>query len=142
MHEKKLFYAKTRKGWRIWLKKNHEKENKISLVRYKNHTGKPSPTHREAMEEAICFGWIDTTIKRLDNERYIINFVKRKNTGKWSNNTLRYAKELEKQGKMSPAGLFAYKNGLSKPTHDSGIPANPSTPNDLLKILTKTKSRK
>jgi len=49
------------------------------------------------MEEAICFGWIDTTIKRLDDERYIINFVKRNNNSKWSNNTLSYAKELEKQ---------------------------------------------
>lgn len=136
----KTVYAKTREEWRDWLQKNHEKESKISLIRYKKHTGKPSPTHMDAMKEAISFGWIDTTIKRLDDERYIINFVKRNKNSKWSNNTLSYAEESVKQGKMSPAGLEAYKQGLSKPTHDFGIPANPQTPEDLMKILKQTKT--
>jgi uncharacterized protein YdeI (YjbR/CyaY-like superfamily) len=136
----KTVYAKTREEWRAWLQKNHEKESKISLIRYKKHTGKPSPTHMDAMKEAISFGWIDTTIKRLDNEKYIINFAKRNKNSKWSNNTLSYAKELVKQGKMSPAGLEAYKHGLSKPTHDFGIPANPQIPDDLMEILKQTKT--
>jgi uncharacterized protein YdeI (YjbR/CyaY-like superfamily) len=136
----KTIYAKTREEWRAWLQKNHEKESKVSLIRYKKHTGKPSPTHMEAMKEAISFGWIDTTIKRLDDERYIINFAKRNKNSKWSNNTLSYAKELKKQGKMSPAGLEAYKNGLSKPTHDFGIPANPLTPKDLMEKLKQAKT--
>ena len=136
----KTFYAKTREEWRAWLQKNHERENKISLIRYKKRTGKPSPAHMDAMKEAISFGWIDTTIKRLDNERYIINFAKRNKNSKWSNNTLSYAKELVKQGKMSPAGLEAYKHGLSKPPHDFGIPANPQIPDDLMEILKQTKT--
>lgn len=135
---KKTFYAKTREDWRAWLQKNHEKENKIGLIRYKKHTGKPSPTHMEAMHEAICFGWIDTTVNRLDDEKYIINFSKRGKNAKWSNNTLSYAKELQNQGKMSPAGIQAYKIGLSRPTHDFGIPKNPDTPEDLKNEL-KTK---
>lgn len=114
----KTFYAKTRDDWRKWLKKNHEKEKKIGLIRYKKHTGKPSPSHKEAMDEAICFGWIDTTVNRLDDEKYIINFAKRNINSKWSYKTLSYAKEMKKQGKMSPAGLSAYKHGLSKPPQD------------------------
>ena len=138
----KVFYAKTREDWRVWLKKNHKKEDKVGLIRYKKHTGKPSPIHREAREEAICFGWIDTTIKRIDDKKYVINFVKRSKNGRWSNNTLRYAKELEKQGKMFPAGLSAYKLGLSRPTHDFGIPVDPIIPSDLVEILSKTKTSK
>jgi uncharacterized protein YdeI (YjbR/CyaY-like superfamily) len=135
----KTFYPKTREAWRAWLQKNHEKENRIAFIRYKKHTGKPSPTTREAMEEAICFGWIDTTARRLDDERYIINYAKRTKNSKWSNNTLSYAKELKKQGKMFPAGLLAYKQGLSRPTHDFGIPANPETPDYLMEALNKIK---
>ena len=141
MDIRKTVYAKTREEWGAWLEKNHEKESKIGLIRYKKHTGKPSPSHKEAMIEAIRFGWIDTTVNRLDNEKYIITFVKRNKNSRWSNNTLGYAKELEKQGKMSPAGLSAYKHGLSRPTHDFGIPANPEVPEDLAEILNKEKAR-
>lgn len=141
-HIPKTIYAKTKEEWRKWLEKNHEKKNRIGLIRYKKHTGKPSPTHPEAMKEAISFGWIDTTIMGLDNEKYIINFVKRNKNSKWSNNTLGYAKELEEQGKMSLAGLEAYKQGLLKPTHDFGIPVNPKVPKDLMKILKQTKTDK
>src|SRR3989344_7228006 len=114
----KKFYAKTREDWRSLLQRNHEKGSKVGLIRYKKHTGKPSPTHQEAMHEAICFGWIDTTVNRIDDEKYMIKFSKRNKNGKWSDNTLRYAKQLIKEGKMSPQGLAAYKLGLSKPTHD------------------------
>jgi len=137
----KKIYAKTKEEWGTWLEKNHEKENKIGLIRYKKHTGKPSPSHKEAMIEAIRFGWIDTTVNRLDDEKYIITFVKRNKNSRWSNNTIGYARELEKQGKMSPAGLSAYKHGLSRPTHDFGIPANPEVPEDLAEILNKEKAR-
>lgn len=135
----KTIYAKSREEWRNWLQKNHEKETKVALIRYKKHTGKPSPTHMEAMHEAICFGWIDTTIKGIDDEKYSINFSKRNKNSKWSNNTLSYAKSLKKQGKMSEAGLKAYQHGLSKPPHDFGIPANPPVPADLKSTLFKLK---
>jgi len=90
------------------------------------------------MREAICFGWIDTTIKRLDDERYLIHFVRRnEKTSKWSDNTLRYAKELIKEGKMHPRGLHFYKLGKSKPTHDAGITKNPDTPKELQELIEK-----
>lgn len=91
------FIAKNREDWRNWLKKNHLEETKVILIKYKKHTGKSSITNREAMEEAICFGWIDTTVKRIDDEKYSQTFVKRNKNSKWSINTLSYGKELLKK---------------------------------------------
>tara|TARA_Y100000310_G_C20499464_1_gene723216 strand:- start:122 stop:679 length:558 start_codon:yes stop_codon:yes gene_type:complete len=125
-----------------WLIKNHNIENKVALILYKKHTGKPAPSHRELIEEAICFGWIDTIIKRLDEDRYIRTFTKRNNNSKWSDNTISYAKDLIKQGRMTPTGLKFYKLGLKKPTHDHGIPKNPEIPLELKKALEKNKNAK
>jgi len=127
------------KDFRKWLTKNHDKENKVSLVLYKKHTGKSSPSHKELMEEAICFGWIDTTVKRFDENKYIRNFSKRNNNSKWSDNTQNYAKELIKQKRMTPTGLKFYKEGLKRPTHDFGIPKNPDIPLELKIGLNKNK---
>ena len=125
--------------FRKWLTENHDKENKVSLVVYKKHTGKSSPSHRELMEEAICFGWIDTTVKRFDENKYIRNFSKRNKNSKWSDNTQKYAKELIKQKRMTPTGLKFYKEGLKRPTHDFGIPKNPDMPLELEISLNKNK---
>lgn len=137
--EEEQIYFKNRKEWRAWLGKNHLKENKIALIKYKKHTGKPSLSHKEAMDEAICFGWIDTTIKRLDEDRYIRRFSRRNKNSRWSDNTLGYAKRLIKEKKMSPYGLEMYKLGLKRDVHDYGIAKNPEMPLDLLKELEKDK---
>ena len=129
----------TRDNFRDWLAENHNHETKIEVIVYKKHTGKPSPSHKELMEEAICFGWIDTTIKKLDEHKYIRTFCKRNKNSKWSNNTIQYAKDLIKQGKMTPSGLQYYKEGLKKPTHDFGIPKNPNMPSELKNALGKNK---
>ncbi len=81
-----------RNDFRKWLEENHNKETKVGIILHKRHTGKPAPTHRELIEEAICFGWIDTIIKKLDDDRYLRNFSRRNNNSKWSDNTLGYAK--------------------------------------------------
>jgi len=135
----KTITVSIRNNFRKWLEKNHEKENKVSVILYKKHTGKLSPSHRELMEEAICFGWIDTTIKKLDENRYIRNFTKRNKNSKWSDNTIRYGRELIKQKMMTPIGLKFFKEGLSRPTHDAGIPKNPNIPIELKKVLDKDK---
>jgi len=135
-------YFPTIEKWREWLKKNHEKESKVAVIRYKKHTGKLSPNYMDLMHEAICFGWIDTTVKRLDEERYLTNFSKRTSKSKWSDNTLRYAKELTKQGRMSQQGMKYYLEGLNKPTHDKGIPENPDVPKYLISALNKNKIAK
>jgi uncharacterized protein YdeI (YjbR/CyaY-like superfamily) len=133
----KTITAFDKDDFRKWLVCNHDKENKVSVIVYKKHTGKLSPSHRELMEEAICFGWIDTTIKRLDENRYIRTFSRRNKNSRWSDNTLSYAKDLIKQRKMTSVGLKFYKEGMMKPTHDFGIPKNPDMPVELKKALDK-----
>ncbi|HEY4520600.1 MAG TPA: YdeI/OmpD-associated family protein [Candidatus Paceibacterota bacterium] len=133
----------TKKEFRKWLLKSHTKESKVAVILYKRHTGKPAPTHRELMEEAICFGWIDTTIKRLDEDQFIRHFSKRNKNSRWSNNTIKYGKRLIREGKMTEVGLEFFKLGLAKPTHDHGLPLNPDMPKDLESALSKnTKAAK
>lgn len=108
-------YISSLLDWNLWLKKNHRKEDKVALILYKKHTGKPIFTHRELMCEAICFGWIDTMIKRIDEDRFIRHFSKRNRRSRWSNNTIRYAQELIKSRRIRAQGLKFYKLGLQRP---------------------------
>ena len=127
--------------WRAWLEKNHLKEDRVLLIRYKKHTGKGMFNQSIAMNEAICFGWIDTTLKRIDDEKYGVTFVKRKKTSRWSDNTFARAREMISQGKMSDFGKEMFELGLTKKPHDHGIPKNPDMPEDLKAELEKKKNK-
>lgn len=131
------FTPKDLADWRNWLKKSHLKKNKILLVKYKKHTGKPIIYNRDAMMEAICFGWIDTTAKRIDEDRYGVTYVKRNKNSKWSKNTLSYGADLLGKGLMSPFGVKMYLEGLAKKPHDEGIPQNPRVPKYLTEAIEK-----
>lgn len=137
MDSEKHIDARDRKTWRAWLEKNHLKETRIALLVHKKHTGKPSMTHKESMEEAICFGWIDTTLKRIDHDTFIRRFARRTDKSNWSTNTLSYAKALVKESKMTPEGMRRYKEGLKKQPLDQGRVKNPSPPEDLITALKK-----
>jgi len=122
---------RTRVAWRRWLERNHLKHDSVLVLMHKRHTGKPAVNHRESLEEALCFGWIDTIAKRVDDNVYARRFVKRKLTANWSVNTLSYAKRLRAEGKMYPAGIAAYERGLLKLPHDHDRPKTLRTPADL-----------
>ncbi|MDD4109295.1 MAG: hypothetical protein PHH93_11305, partial [Prolixibacteraceae bacterium] len=77
----------TKEDFHKWLRESHKKEDRVAVIVHKKHTGKSAPTHRELIEEAICYGWIDTTIKRLDEDRFIRHFSKRTKNSSWSKNT-------------------------------------------------------
>ena len=136
------FTAKNLEDWRNWLKKNHLKKDKIVLVKYKKHTGKPIIYNKDSMKVAICFGWIDTTAKRIDEDRWGATYVKRNKNSKWSKNTLSYGKELYEKGLMSPFGIKMYKEGLAKKPHDEGIPDNPRVQKYLKEELDKESKAK
>lgn len=131
-----------KKEFRNWLDKNHDKHKKIGLILHKKHTGKSSPSHRELMDEAICYGWIDTTIKRLDENRFIRYFCRRSKNSTWSYNTLSYAKKLIEEGRMMPSGLVFYKEGLKKKPNDYGLERDSEIPRELKKALSKNKIAK
>ncbi len=101
----KTFYATERKEWREWLNQNHGIFLSIWLVYYKVKSGKPSIQYSEAVKEALCFGWIDSKVKSLDEERYMQIFTPRKQKSVWSKLNKQYIEELIEQGLMTEAGF-------------------------------------
>jgi uncharacterized protein YdeI (YjbR/CyaY-like superfamily) len=94
----------SRAGWRSWLEKNHDRSSEIWIVFVKAHTGKPRLTYGDAVEEALCYGWIDTTVQRIDEDHYRQRFTPRTNLTNWSKiNQDRFAK-MEAAGLMTDAG--------------------------------------
>jgi uncharacterized protein YdeI (YjbR/CyaY-like superfamily) len=89
-----------RAGWRAWLAEHHDSAREVWLIFYKRHTGTPTVSYDAAVEEALCYGWIDSLVKRVDDRRYIQKFTPRRDTGKWS------ASNLERFGRMVEAGLM------------------------------------
>ena len=98
------FYAKNRDAWRAWLKRNHQKVAEIWLIYYKKHTRQPSIAYVHAVEEALCFGWIDGIVKRIDDERYAQRFTPRRANSKWSELNRHRARRLIAEGRMTSAG--------------------------------------
>jgi len=102
----KEIYLPTRAAWRKWLRDNHDREEKgIWLVFYKKGSGKPSLDYEESVEEALCFGWIDSIIKRIDEERYCRKFTPRKETSAWSPTNRRRAEKIIRDKRMTTFGL-------------------------------------
>ena len=103
----KTFSAHNRKAWREWLAANHDKEREIWLVSYYRETGKRSLPYNDAVEEALCFGWIDSTNKRIDDERRAQRFTPRRKGSPWSEMNKMRVRRLYEQGQMTDAGLAA-----------------------------------
>jgi uncharacterized protein YdeI (YjbR/CyaY-like superfamily) len=97
----------TRQKWHSWLSKNHASSPGIWLVFHKDHTGVKSIPYEDSVREALCFGWIDSLVKRLDDERYARKFTPRKPTSKWSDINRQRWKELEAASLLTPAGIAA-----------------------------------
>jgi len=94
-----------RDKWRAWLEANHATAKEAWPVIYKKHTGKPGLALEEAVEEALCFGWIDGLLHRLDDEKYALRYSPRKKGSIWSEVNKRRVRKLIKQGRMTEAGL-------------------------------------
>lgn len=97
------------KAFRNWLEKNHDKETELYVGYYKVKTGKPSMTWSESVDQALCFGWIDSVRKSIDDESYSIRFTPRKKTSIWSAVNIKKVEQLQKAGLMTEAGLHVYK---------------------------------
>lgn len=104
-----------RRDWRVWLEKNHSAKAEVWLIFYKTHTGRTSISYDAAVEEALCFGWIDSIIRRIDGERFARKFTPRRTNSKWSKLNKQRAERMIKEGRMTEAGLAqireAKKNG-------------------------------
>lgn len=110
----KTLDARSREQWRNWLRRHHDSETEIWLVFYKRHTGEKSVAYEDAVEEALCFGWIDSLVRRLDEDRYARKFTPRKPDSRWStSNRQRYEK-------LKARGLLALSGRARAPTERSG----------------------
>src|SRR6266516_8133914 len=93
--------VRSREQWRAWLEKNHALSSGVWLVFYKRHTGETSLPYEDAVREALCFGWIDSLIKRLDDDRYALKVTPRRTTSKWSDINRRRWAELKAAGLLT-----------------------------------------
>jgi uncharacterized protein YdeI (YjbR/CyaY-like superfamily) len=104
----KTLYVEDRAKWRAWLRENSEGAAEVWLLYYKKDTGRPRIAYADAVEEAICFGWIDSKIKKLDQARFAQLFTPRQPKSKWSRINIDRARRMIREGKMTAAGLRVF----------------------------------
>lgn len=142
--EYKTTHPKSRQQWRQWLEKNHSSSPGIWMIYYKKETGKPKVNYDEAVEEALCFGWIDSLPRKLDAERTMLKFTPRKSKSVWSQLNKKRIEKLIKENKMTAAGYavieLAKKNrSWDTLTATDRAAENNHIPADLEKLLLKNK---
>jgi uncharacterized protein YdeI (YjbR/CyaY-like superfamily) len=120
----KTFDARTPAEWRKWLEDHHESESEVWVIFHKRHSGRASIAYEDAVDEALCFGWIDSLIKRLDDERYARKFTPRKAGSRWSAINRERYKRLKTKGLLRKAGSERSPTGraYSKPVRPSSVP--------------------
>src|ERR1041384_1546727 len=109
-------FFSTLERFREWLQRNHDSETELLLGFHKKSSGKKSITYAEALDEALCYGWIDGVRKNLNQTSYTIRFTPRKARSIWSNVNVRHVERLTKEGRMRPAGIAAYERRDPKRT--------------------------
>lgn len=105
---------RTRSAWRAWLAKYHVSAAEIWLIFYKKSSGKQTLSLNDAIEEALCYGWIDGLVKSIDAGCYALRFTPRRKGSAWSESNVRRARRMIAEGKMTPAGLAVLGPGLEK----------------------------
>jgi uncharacterized protein YdeI (YjbR/CyaY-like superfamily) len=141
----KQIHVTTRSDWRRWLAKNHDQiKDGIWLVFHKKKAGQPSLEYEESVEEALCFGWIDSIIKKIDDEKYCRKFTPRKDDSQWSNTNKKRVGKLIKEGKMTGFGL-AKVEAAKRSGHwemDPRPAINMEVPSELSEALARNKRAK
>jgi uncharacterized protein YdeI (YjbR/CyaY-like superfamily) len=137
----KAVSAKDRHVWRKWLEKNHATEKSVWLIIYRKESDTPSVYYNDAVEEALCFGWIDSKPNKRDGESYYLFFAQRKPTSKWSGLNRKRVEKLSAAGLIAPAGQklidLAKQNGNWDALDE---PEQNVIPPDLQKLLNKNKT--
>lgn len=105
MSVREELYVTGREEWREWLKRNHASKREVWLVYYKQHTGRPRIPYDDAVEEALCFGWIDSIVRKIDDEMFAQKFTPRTGKSRWSETNKERAVRMVKMGRMTEAGF-------------------------------------
>jgi uncharacterized protein YdeI (YjbR/CyaY-like superfamily) len=130
----KTFYAKNRREWRAWLARHHRTAPEIWLIYYKKHSGKARIPYNHAVEEALCYGWIDSILKPVDADRYAQRFSPRRATSRLSEMNRERIRRLIAAGRMTGAGLERIKHVFDQ-RRDTKQKLKWETPADVLKRL-------
>src|SRR5580704_2753595 len=120
----KTLYVKDRKQWRSWLANHGQRTKEIWLIYPKKHSGKVRIPYDDAVEEALCFGWIDGVTGKLDADRYVQRFTPRRPSSRWSPINIKRAEKLIAAGKMTAAGLEAFRPERETEAHPTELPKN------------------
>lgn len=139
---KPAVYVPDRASWRRWLTKNGQTSRGIWLVYYKKSSGKPRVSYDEAVEEALCFGWIDAVVNAVDDECFVQWFAPRKPKGTWSALNKKRVAELTAKGLMRPEGQ-AHIDAAKSDGRWEGLDAHErlEVPDDLAAALKREKAR-
>ena len=131
-------------AWEKWLAANYTKDEGIWLRIFNKASGKKTVTYAEALDDALCYGWIDGQKKKFDSDSWIQKFTPRRKGSIWSKRNIEHIERLTKENRMKAPGLKAIdtakKNGQLAAAYDS--PSNSTTPEDFLKLLEKNKKAK
>ena len=134
----KTLHVNNRKEWRSWLAKNHASAREIWLIFYKKHTGKSRIPYNDAVEEALCYGWIDSIVKTLDDDRTVQRFSPRRKNSRLSPMNKERVRRLIKSKKMTRYGLESIQGHLKERSANSngtGSVKDVRLPKDILATL-------
>ncbi|HPT15278.1 MAG TPA: YdeI/OmpD-associated family protein [Bacteroidales bacterium] len=132
--EKELSFE-NRLAWRNWLSANAATEKGIWLVHFKKASGKPSVTRQEALEEALCFGWIDSILKSIDGDSYKQKYTPRARKSQWSERNKTIVRRLLAEGKMAQPGLESISGWINEAPGIKQVTENPSISSALVSAL-------
>jgi len=140
----KPVFFHTPSEFRVWLEENHSQQTEIWVGFWKKASGKIGMTYDQALDEALCFGWIDGLVNKYDELSYAQRFSPRRSKSVWSKINTQHIERLIKEGKMMPSGLAAVEaartDGRWERAYES--PSNTKVPEDFLKELSKNKKAK
>ena len=108
-------------AWREWLEKNHDREDVVWLVFRKKSLGDVPIDYPEALDEALCYGWVDSLLKAIDEQEYMRKFTPRKPDSTWSETNKKKVEQLIGQGRMKPAGMRAVEEARKNGMWDRGV---------------------
>jgi uncharacterized protein YdeI (YjbR/CyaY-like superfamily) len=113
-----LLIVKNKDEWRAWLEAHHASDKEVWLVYFKPASGRKSIDYEGSVDEALCYGWIDSLINRIDEERYARKFNPRRAGSTWSASNKERMEKLIASGRMTPAGLAVYDPGAKESSDD------------------------
>jgi len=130
----KTLYVVNRKDWRSWLRNNHDQKKEIWLIYYRKHTGRPRIDYNDAVEEALCYGWIDSTVKGINEEKFAQRFTPRKSNSVLSEANKERIRRLIKNKLMTQIGLKSVSHAFDKDIKEKFVISN-----DILKAIKSNK---